>query len=711
MPTLTFGSADELKSISHDIAPFFNLQLGDILVAQGDLTQDQLIAALKQQEQQPEKRLGRILLSLGFITEAKIHQALMKKFGIPTVQLREFTLPEEVKYLIPYDIAVEYSIFPLCIVHKRLFLAMADPLDWRVVNHISALTTLSVEPVLALSSDIQRIITQYHDCSTEQTSFNRYQDDTQIVPSRTHIAEAETRVVGLRDQWTPASTMPTASDPHHRVINQRFELLNVLGQGGMGTVYKALDRRRKEANDRYCYVALKVLNEDFQKHPGAFVTLQREASKTQLLSHPNIVKVNDFDRDGDTVFIVMEYLQGRSLSDILCKDYPEGMPLEQTCQIIQKLANALDFAHTHHIIHCDFKPGNAFITDDGTVKVIDFGISRASGAAQKQVNFCDLSVVSGCTPSYATTELFYGEEPLPSDDVYALACAMYRMLTGTHPFQRHSAVEAQRLGLQAKRIPCLSTQQWRALQKGLSFSRQQRTPTVHQFIQDLEPWRIPKAMLALSLLSLALMYFLILPYWHARQVNDLIETLNHSPKTPVESVLIETVLEQTQTLSDANQRTFFNNHQVRERLMQYYQTTMAQLINLPQQTFEFAQAQQLLATGRQQYPDSMAFFKLEQQMMRDKLTVVARLSSQYQYLMADNALLATPKNLGLPTVLKTLYQIDPTHWIFTEDECRQRYVQAIQAGLNAGDKTRAQRLFQVALLFWANHPDLSAFGW
>ena len=93
------------------------------------------------------------------------------------------------------------------------------------------------------------------------------------------------------------------------ILNDRFVLENTLGAGGMGTVYKAQDLRKVEARDNNPYVAAKILNADFKNHPDAFVTLQREASRSHLLSHPNIVTVHDFDRDGDTIYMTMELMK------------------------------------------------------------------------------------------------------------------------------------------------------------------------------------------------------------------------------------------------------------------------------------------------------------------------------------------------------------------------------------------------------------------
>jgi hypothetical protein len=129
------------------------------------------------------------------------------------------------------------------------------------------------------------------------------------------------------------------------VLNGRFVLEERIGSGGMSTVYKALDRRKLEADDRNPYVAVKVLNVEFRSHPQSLIALQREAKKSQSLAHPNIVRVYDFDRDGSTVYMTMEYLSGKSLAQIFrARDF-KGMSQEEAMPILEQIAAALKFAH------------------------------------------------------------------------------------------------------------------------------------------------------------------------------------------------------------------------------------------------------------------------------------------------------------------------------------------------------------------------------
>jgi hypothetical protein len=269
-------------------------------------------------------------------------------------------------------------------------------------------------------------------------------------------------------------------------LNGRFVLEECLGVGGMGTVYKALDLRKLEASDRRPYIAIKVLNLQFRGNPKSLIALQREAKKAQTLGHRNIVTVYDFDRDGPVVYLTMEYLSGKPLSRILRAPDFKGMPYAQALPVFKGMANALAYAHERGFVHCDFKPANVFLTDTGEVKVIDFGIARAFQRPEEETDatIFDPGSLGAMTPAYASAEMIEHREPDPRDDIYALGCTTYELLTGRHPFDRVPATQARGAGLKPQRPEGLGSKQWKALRAALSFDRGTRTPTVARFLED-----------------------------------------------------------------------------------------------------------------------------------------------------------------------------------------------------------------------------------
>ena len=280
------------------------------------------------------------------------------------------------------------------------------------------------------------------------------------------------------------------------VLNRRFVIEAVLGRGGMGVVYRALDLRKQEAGDRQPHVALKVLSARFRKDQRMAVALQREARKAQGLAHPNITTVYDFDRDGDLVYITMEEMTGQPL-DLLIAETPGGLPVRRVREIIGDAARGLAHAHARGVVHADFKPSNVFLTGEGEAKVLDFGIARAAPAAwvgseapegsePGEATRFVAGELSALTPSYAALEMFAGQETYPADDVYALAIVTYKLLTGRHPYDSLPAPEARRQGRKPVRPKGLRTHEWRTLRRGLSFERRQRPRDAGEFLRG---WR------------------------------------------------------------------------------------------------------------------------------------------------------------------------------------------------------------------------------
>lgn len=283
------------------------------------------------------------------------------------------------------------------------------------------------------------------------------------------------------------------------LLKKRFLLDVVLGEGGMGTVYKTKDLRKVEAEDPNPYIATKVLNQAFKDHPNAFVTLQQEAAKSHTLAHPNIVTVHDFDRDGDTLFMTMELLEGEPLDHLIKAQLRKGLAKEKALSIVRDMCTALAYAHQRHIIHADFKPGNVFVCNDGTAKVLDFGIARAASKETQKHKF-DAGQLGALTPAYATIEMVNGDALTFSDDVYALACVTYEILTGRHPYNSKSALEAKQLGLKLIPAEALSKKEWKALSHALALDKNLRTATVLDFISELFPRRRSAALMAAILL-------------------------------------------------------------------------------------------------------------------------------------------------------------------------------------------------------------------
>lgn len=292
-----------------------------------------------------------------------------------------------------------------------------------------------------------------------------------------------------------------------KILNNRFVLESVLGLGGMGVVYLTRDLRRVEAEDPFPYVATKVLNDDFKNHPDAFVALQQEAVKSQMLSHPNIVTVYDFDRDGNTLYMTMELLRGNPLDRLIRQHYHHGMPVHEAITIFNGLCDGLAFAHKNNLIHSDFKPMNVFITFGQVAKILDFGIARVCTDNDLKFSNFDAGNLGAITPEYASLEMIQKKKPHFSDDVFALACVFYLALSGKHPYDKVPAHKALKKKMRPARLKCLSHSQWKALEKGLALESKHRFQSVEEFNKAFHhtPWFSFKQRISVATLSVVFM--------------------------------------------------------------------------------------------------------------------------------------------------------------------------------------------------------------
>ncbi|MEL1265710.1 bifunctional serine/threonine-protein kinase/formylglycine-generating enzyme family protein [Pseudoxanthomonas putridarboris] len=273
-----------------------------------------------------------------------------------------------------------------------------------------------------------------------------------------------------------------------RLLKGRFLLEREIGRGGMGVVFLARDERKVEARDRDPYVAVKVLNDEFRHHPDSLIALQRESRRAQQLAQDNIVRVYDFDKDGTIVFMTMEYIDGSDLRALIRQRAQHGLTFAQAWPLIEGMARALQGAHAVGIVHSDFKPGNVMVTRAGVPKVFDFGIARASklvGDAAGEQTVFDAGTLGAMTPAYASLEMLQGREPSPADDVYALGCVVFELLTGRHPFDKASAETAMKEGRRPPPVPGLDKRQYRTLCESIAFDGDKRLQSVAQLVEGL----------------------------------------------------------------------------------------------------------------------------------------------------------------------------------------------------------------------------------
>ena len=227
----------------------------------------------------------------------------------------------------------------------------------------------------------------------------------------------------------------------NKVLAGRYELFERIGEGGMSVVYKAKDRLLNR------FVAIKILKPEFINDHKFIDSFRRESQAAASLSHPNIVNIYDVGREGNIHYIVMELIQGKTLSDYIKEQ--GAMPYPKVIALSKQIAAALSFAHKNHIIHRDVKPHNIMITPNGTAKIMDFGIAKAVNAATIVDN------TDGIIGSvhYFSPEQARGGYVDEKSDIYSLGIVMYEMLTGRVPFDGDNPVNIALMHINGEMIP------------------------------------------------------------------------------------------------------------------------------------------------------------------------------------------------------------------------------------------------------------------
>jgi serine/threonine protein kinase len=502
------------------------------------------------------------------------------------------------------------------------------------------------------------------------------------------------------EDWSGNRPRPRRTLGPGSVLKGRFELVAPIGAGGMGTVYKARDLLKVEAKDRNPYMAVKLLSGDFRKHPEAFIALQRESSKAQKLAHPNIATVYDFDRDGNTVYMTMELMEGQELAKFIKQLPAGGLSLDRAMKIIEQLCHGLAYAHARQLVHSDFKPGNVFITKDGTVKLLDFGIARASKTqknAEGETTLFDPGTLGALTPAYATLEMFEGEHPDPRDDIYALACVSYELLTGKHPFNKLSAVKVKEKGLAPAPVAKLNKRQNKALMNALAVHRQDRTPSVEQFWEDLRTKKshtpqIAAAAVAVLAIIAALGYKPVVDYLQNRENTQLVQEIHTGTTSGVEDALGK-----LDSLDPDSRRDVLDR--AKNDLINYFEARAESQIDPTQGKYGYPKALALMEQARKFYPDSAQIQSIRANLEQRRNNLVLKTQDQFNNLLEKGRLMPDPDQADITDVIGILSQAAPDSPLLDDARLTTRYADMAEAALKSDHLDRARSVIDVSLKY------------
>ncbi|WP_097460394.1 serine/threonine-protein kinase [Mangrovitalea sediminis] len=556
------------------------------------------------------------------------------------------------------------------------------------------------------------IQTPRHDNDDIPESVNTRRSDSVKTRSR----ERERPQTSTKSQPNTASTSRRPALQPGAVLSNRYEILALLGSGGTSRVFKARDRHLEQAGEHACEVALKVLNESYADDDDAVRMLQQEVYKSRLLCHPNLVRIYDCDKSDGLFFVVMELLDGETLDAVIKRARPRGLSPKAAISILRDLCSALEVAHGAGLIHADLKPSNIMVTHDGQVKLLDFGVARRvhSPLLPGMESKGDADEVLGLTPAYASCALLEGKEPTPSDDVFALACIGYEMLTTQHPFSRKPANEARLAGLLPKRCNGLSRAQWRTLHRALAFDREAGFQTVSTFMKALAGHRYGKRYAVAAVVLAAIAASTGWGYLQHRQLTSLasqdnahralVEKLTaafaQAPQNDSQWISSDAV-QQLSAVEKAGllrlQRNAFVNNLKQE---------VAKGLSKPDgQYVDFVGLQSLLTQARKLYPDSQALTETQRDLDQRRSGLLSALTFQANGLLEQQRYgHAKGDDDDLYKIASRLKAIRPGYSVTTSDRAVAAYKTSVAKAIDAWDPSSLRKLLDIGRLYFPQLP-------
>jgi tRNA A-37 threonylcarbamoyl transferase component Bud32 len=270
------------------------------------------------------------------------------------------------------------------------------------------------------------------------------------------------------------------------IVKNRYRLEAHLGFGGIGQVFAATDleaERKKQADPR---VTLKMIAVDLKREPQALMAMKIAVARIKSLRHPNIVTTYGLEADQDRLFVVMEPLFGRWLGERIRAVRNVGIAQELAWPIVEGIANGLAHAHTNGIVHSDLSPYAVFMTNDGTPKIMNFGLVHALPTSNEALDLLDTMTLRAYSEAYTTNVWATYGTPHPADDLYPLGVIAYELLTGRHPYQRSSLTVARQKQLMFPPIPGLKRRAAKLIAHCLAFDRHERPDDAARFLRRMQ---------------------------------------------------------------------------------------------------------------------------------------------------------------------------------------------------------------------------------
>lgn len=507
------------------------------------------------------------------------------------------------------------------------------------------------------------------------------------------------------------SATDSGAKKHNRLgmlLKNRYRIESLIASGGMSDVYKAVDLRLAEAGTRDHLVALKILRSSLTQDANALSLLARETAKSKRLSHPNIIRVYDLDHDGDTWFMVMELLEGEPLSRVIQRAKPNGLKWWGARAVLEQVISALDFSHRRGIVHADLKPSNIFFTQDGEVKLLDFGVAQALKPHQ-QVDFLnprgeDETSVYGYTPAYASPAVIEGKDPTIEDDLFALACIGYELLSSRHPFERKKLDAAALAKYPLKKPKQMPLLLWRTVKRTLL--GQGKKPGLQSFLNAMKPIPWEKYLYHTGLLVTTGMAFIFwyLSYSGRLAVEQKLQDSMHHAES-IQQLSNEApaqLLAALNTLNPLEKAGLLRLQQ--DALVAHFQQRMDE--NLQASRPDLSSVLAILAEAKALFPRDQRLLQKGEQLQQQRLSLERALTAELQGRLSqgDYRTDASLKDLAHLKSDMDFIGVQPAPFSKTTVSVFEKQ---LKTALEANDASSLSRLFSVADLFFSHTPELA----
>ncbi|MDN3681071.1 serine/threonine-protein kinase [Vibrio tapetis subsp. quintayensis] len=461
---------------------------------------------------------------------------------------------------------------------------------------------------------------------------------------KTSPSEPKQSKDGDRTQLIESAEEPTSTQPQSdaegligTMVKGRYKLDALIGHGGLCDVYRATDRVLESSGAEFPFVALKILQKEYVNQPETARMLIREAQNTQKLSHPNIIRVFDFGVDQQIYYLVMEYLDGETLEQVIQRSRPNGLQFTKALSLLNQVLDALEYAHNQDIIHADLKPANIMLTSNGQIKIFDFGVSKVFKIKQDQYAAARIDtsdVVGGYTPNYASLNVINGSEPTQTDDLFAFCCITYELLTCKHPYSRKQADIALKEGIKPNKPANIPTTKWKALNQHLDLSSSIPQDTATRIKTQLNKNHAPAIASIAAILSLGGLLTLGYQQKEAEvthyqdQVTALqqeIELTNNKLNTDSEQVthLIDMSVHETSVIEDG----LLRHH--KSSIIGQFETQIDEILNDRSSTYpNYSAIESVISEAKRYYPDSHSLELIAADIQSSKFSTLSSIAQR-----------------------------------------------------------------------------------